>query len=386
MYAALAAGAGAGSQTSAVGRAPKGKVKRRRAAIGASTSTSASSRAAIGAFVTTRSVPAVAHRKPKRHGGCHGIPQSPQTPFKTALLAASRADPKNGSQSQSSGSSKPTVGHVKPAIGGSQQSITHWLEDMRRQALQGATWKSGKLFVDLFSGRRSPVGRQVRRRGGAVLAFDILIDPRFDLSNPMVQETLQRWVQEGLVWGVWLGTECTTWSLASYSKGPGWFNSYRTRQNLWGELKSLSPKAQAKVLKGNADAQFSLKMLRLILKQPLAVAGMENPAGSVIWHLAEFQSLEREPAVHVSTCHYCQYGARWKKPTKFLFVRGAKALAPCKRCQPLAARCSRTKMLHLKLGGGRRHPSSGRLLTQLATEYPLRLAAQLVDCLGAGSS
>ena len=280
----------------------------------------------------------------------------------------------------------PNLRTTQPAIGDKGPSITQWLEDMLQDKLRTAVWKKGQLFVDLFSGKRSPVGRQVGKRGGAFIAFDVLIDARFDLSHPEVEETLMRWIRQGLVWGLWLGTDCTTWSRASYSKGPGWFNSYRTQRNLWGELTSLSPKAKEKVLQGNAHAQFSFRVLRQIADQPLAVAGLENPAGSVIWLLPELQALGKGSRVYQRTCHYCQYGARWKKPTRFLFVGGTKALAPRKLCtQKGQRRCGKTGLPHLQLGGGRRHPSSGKVLTELATEYPPKLAAQLVDCLAGGS-
>ncbi len=71
---------------------------------------------------------------------------------------------------------------------------------MRLERLQGATWKRGKLFVDLFSGVRSPVGRQVAQRGGAYIAFDVLIDERFDLGNPEVMQVLVSWMRNGWIW------------------------------------------------------------------------------------------------------------------------------------------------------------------------------------------
>ena len=274
----------------------------------------------------------------------------------------------------------------KPAIGGSSLSITQWLENMRLERLQGATWKRGKLFVDLFSGERSPVGRQVAQRGGAYIAFDVLIDERFDLGNPEAEQVLMSWMRKGWIWGVWLGTDCTTWSLASYSKGLGWFNSYRTRQNLWGEMAKLTPTAKAKVLEGNTHAQFTIRVLLQVANQPLVVAGLENPAGSVIWHLPELQALGKRDRVFNSTCHYCQYGTQWKKPTRFLFVGCAQALAPCKMCKQSGQICSRTKKAHLKLGHGRCHPSSGKVLTKLATQYPPKLTVQLVDCLAGPAS
>lgn len=282
---------------------------------------------------------------------------------------------------------QPILWTVRPAIGGSHgPSITHWLEEMRQDRLRSAVWRKGQLFIDLFSGRNSPVGRQVGKRGGAFIAFDVLIDVRFDLSNPEVQETLMRWIRQGLVWSVWLGTDCTTWSRASYSKGPGWLNSYRTQHNLWGQLSSLSTHAKEKVLQGNAHLRFSIAVLQQIADQPLATGGFENPASSVIWLLPELQALGEGMRFHKSTCHYCQYGTRWKKPTHLLFVGGAKALAPCKLCQGKAKLCNKTGLPHLQLGGGRCHPSSGKVLTQLATEYPPALAARMVDCLTGGIS
>ena len=276
---------------------------------------------------------------------------------------------------------RPTALGEKPAIGDRQPTISKWLEDMRQDRVQRATWKKGKLFVDLFSGKRSPVGRQVGKRGGAYIAFDILIDGRFDLGHPEVLETLTRWIRQGLVWGVWFGTDCTTWSKASWSKGPGWINSYRSQHHLWGELASLNPKAREKVLQGNAHAHFTMRVLQQVADQPLAVAGLENPAGSVIWQLPEMRALEKGSRFHHSICHYCQYGTRWQKPTRLLFVGGDKALAPHRMCKRKGKTCSKTGLPHLQLGGGRRHPSSGKELTKLATEYPPQLAAKMVDCL-----
>lgn len=324
-----------------------------------------------------RKLPTTTTTSKKKPGRCNDRPQVPVSP--PGSLRA-KTCPAIGDTKRSTPMFSRPGKETRPAIGDDKRSTNQFLEDLRQEKLQGATWKKGQLFVDLFSGKRSPVGRQIGKRGGAVISFDILIDGRFDLRNPQTEHTLMVWIQQGWVWGVWLGTECKTWSLASYSKGPGWFNSYRSKQNLWGEMSSLSLKAQEKVRQGNADAEFTIRVLRKITNQPLAVAGLENPAGSVIWKLPELMALELSSRAHQSTCHYCSYGARWKKPTKLLFIGGAKAQAPRKLCA-----CSPAKLPHLKLGGGRRHPVSGKLLTKLATEYPTRLAAQLANCLAGDS-
>jgi hypothetical protein len=226
---------------------------------------------------------------------------------------------------------------------------------------------------------------EVGRRGGAYIAFDILIDKRFDLTNPEVEKVLWRWIEQGFVWAVWLGTDCTTWSRASYSKGPGWLNSYRRMVNLWGDPNLLSAKAQEKVSQGNKHVLFSLRILDHVARQPSVSvgAGMENPAGSAIWLLPELLALcnSHGGKIHRSTCHYCQYGKPWRKATTFLWVGTPKATAPDKKCHPQGRLCSRTGRPHVRLGQGRCHPSSGKPLTQVAQPYPPKLAAKLVDCL-----
>jgi hypothetical protein len=256
---------------------------------------------------------------------------------------------------------------------------------LRQERLRGATWKKGLLFLDFFSGKTSPMGRQVGKRGGAYISFDVLIDAAFDLANVELQGVVLRWIRNGFVWGVWLGTDCTTWSTASYSKGPGWFNSYRSQRNLWGELAELTPKAKKKVLEGNSHALFSIRVLQEVAHRPLAVAGLENPAGSAIWKLPALEELGEGSRGFCSTCHYCQFGTRWKKPTKFLFIGAARVLAPSARCKAVGRCCSKTKLPHLKLGQGRCHPSSGKLLTRLAMKYPPKLVSQLMECMAGGS-
>ena len=293
--------------------------------------------------------------------------------FQLGHTARDKANPSNGRRSDQTG---PVIGIFGPgaqpkaiadanggksAIGG--ESATQWLQARLQEQLQRATWKKGQVFLDLFSGKKSPMGRQVAKRGGAYIAFDLLIDARFDLNNPEVEQLLLRWLRCGLVWGFWLGTDCTTWSRASYSKGPGWYNSYRSLQNLWGELGQLSPKAKQKVLEGNKHTTFSLRMLEAVANQPTVVAGMENPARSVIWLLPELLALERKypGRIHQSTCDYCQYGKPWRKATTFLWVGTAHDLAPCKKCKPTGRHlCSRTGRAHCLLGQGRKDPSTRR--------------------------
>ena len=228
------------------------------------------------------------------------------------------------------------------------------------------------------------MGRRVQKRGGAFIAFDVLIDKRFDLDDPVVEAVLQEWLGKGMVWGFWLGTDCTTWSRASWSPGGGWFNSYRNQLCLWGALEKLRPKAAERVKEGNRHVKFSLRMLEIAAKTPSIVAGMENPAGSVMWLLPEVLGFEaRYPnRVFRTTCHYCQYGKPWKKPTTFLWVGGDKGLAPQKKCENGKGKvCGRTGQPHSRLGGGRLQPQTGKRMTKVAEPYPPKLAEAMVCCL-----
>ena len=258
-----------------------------------------------------------------------------------------------------------------------------WLESVLGEALRSAVWRRGQVYLALFAGT-DPVGAMVKKMGGAVIRFELELDPRYDLTQPEVQETVLKWIRLGIAWATFLGTHCQTWSLASFSKGPGWLNSFRSRGNLWGALDQLRPEARALVLAGNEHARFSIRVLRCVAQQPLAVGAMENPAGSVIWRLPEVLALQTEwpQKMFKGTCDYCQYGKRWRKRTTVLWVGVDTSLVPQRLCCPRQrGHCSRTGRQHMLLGQGRCHPQSGKPLTKLAQPYPKPLAKKFADCL-----
>lgn len=262
-------------------------------------------------------------------------------------------------------------------------SISAWLESVLQKALQSAVWRPGQVYLALFAGT-DPIGTFIKAKGGAVIRFELEEDSRFDLTRPEVQQTVLKWIRLGIAWATFLGTHCRTWSTASYSKGPGWLNSYRTKSHLWGRLDKLTRKAQVLVSLGNEHARFSIEVLQCVAQQPLAVGGMENPAGSVIWRLPEMQSLQNQwpRKMFLGTCDYCQYGKPWKKRTTVLWVGVNTTLAPQRLCSPRQqGHCSRTGRPHWKLGQGRCHPKSGKPLTRLAEPYPKPLAKEFADCL-----
>lgn len=260
--------------------------------------------------------------------------------------------------------------------------ITVFLQGLLDKALAAATWRKGRIFLSLFAGT-DPIGAVFEFDGGAVVRFDTAIDARLDLEDSMVQEVILRWGRSGIVWASFLGTHCRTFSLASYSKGPGWYNSYRTVSNPWGELAKLGVKQQALVLAGNNHATFSVNFLRLAAAHGIK-AGMENPKGSVLFKLPLVQAIPKEMPgkAFTMTCDYCQYGKPWQKGTTVLWVGVHMDLAPHKCCgAPRGGKCSRTNRPHKKLGNGRMDAKTGKRMTKVAEPYPWPLAKAFALCL-----
>jgi len=263
------------------------------------------------------------------------------------------------------------------------EEVADFLGSLLRGALGSSSGRPGKVFLSLFAGT-DPIGKVFLARGEGVIRFDTQLDARLNLEHLEVQETIFKWMRSGVIWAVWLGTYCRTWSRASFSLGVGWLNSYRTNTHPWGDLDKLSPKAKGLVLSGNQHLRFSLKVLEQAARQGNIVAGMENPMGSVMWRLPQVKALpERMPGrVFPATCDYCQYGVRWKKPTTVLWVGVEGAMAPTKRCvMGRGGRCSRTGRCHIKLGQGRLDPKTGKPMTQVAEPYPPPLAKAFANCM-----
>lgn len=273
--------------------------------------------------------------------------------------------------------------HVPRGLGALPQEAVDFLGSLLEGALRSSHGHPGKVYLALFAGT-DPVGKVFLARGDGVIRFDTKFDARLNLEHLHVQAVIFKWMRSGVVWAVWLGTHCRTWSRASFSLGPGWYNSFRTIAHPWGNMGKLSPKSQALVLSGNEHVRFSLKVLEQAGQQGNIVAGMENPKGSVMWLLPEVQALlGRKPGgqVFLASCDYCQYGVKWKKPTTILWVGVKQDMTPTKHCIMQAGQCSRTGQYHTKLGQGRVDPKTGKAMTQVAEPYPTRLAVAFANCM-----
>ena len=74
-------------------------------------------------------------------------------------------------------------------------------------------WIGGCAFLEIFSGCGKIVGCP-RRAHAPAFGIDICSDHRFDLSRRSVVHAIARLISEGFVVGAWLGTPCSTWTLA----------------------------------------------------------------------------------------------------------------------------------------------------------------------------
>ena len=115
--------------------------------------------------------------------------------------------------------------------------------------------------------------------------------------------------------------------------------------------------------------------MRLCLKYDVPFI-LENPQTSFLWDLPELQALVNRSDCYVRVLDFCQFGTKWKKPTRFLFggIPWSDSEPLQRRCEARGGRCSRTGQKHLILEGP---GPDGRPWTRTAQPYPLELCRML---------
>ena len=95
--------------------------------------------------------------------------------------------------------------------------------------------------------------------------FDFQEGPEFDLGKRRVQDTVIKWVREGRIWYLHLGTPCTPWSIARKSQ-PG----------------------RASVKVSREHVRFTAKLIKLCVDLNIYFS-LENPKTSSLFHQPEIQ-------------------------------------------------------------------------------------------------
>ena len=131
------------------------------------------------------------------------------------------------------------------------------------------------IFLEVFSGCGA-LSKALRRCKLESGELEILNGSQYDISNRDVQLLLLRWLRQGKVWGLHLGTPCTIWSIA------------RTR--VWN-----NPKNRKKEKLGRMFAHFTSELCHLASKLGIPWS-IENPKTSKIWK-GPLHSLHAIPGV-----------------------------------------------------------------------------------------
>ena len=206
------------------------------------------------------------------------------------------------------------------------------------------------MFLELFSGSGG-LSRALRARGFAVVSVDIMNGEHCDLLKPQVYSELKGWILNRMVWGVFAGTPCETFSRARRGKpGAGGFPAPLRSSECPRGLSGLSAADASKLAKGNMLADRAATLLRIADELALPT-GEENPGSSILWLTSQRQRREAREAAKTIVVDHCAYGTSYRARTKFLFtnVRQIPEFAKDKCCG--RGICSFTGHPHEHLSG-----------------------------------
>ena len=174
-----------------------------------------------------------------------------------------------------------------------------------------------RVFLEIFCGCAA-MSRAICALGGAVLCWDICLGPLYDLTVASRRRLICGWIRAGLVWGTHLGTDCKSWSRPQDNGRNGWPGPLRSDSQVMG-LPGLADNDRLKVELGHVLMifSFSVHSLRHRLQLP---ATMENLGRSRIWLTAQCANARRLPRFTEAVFHYCQFGMRWMKETRFIGI------------------------------------------------------------------
>jgi len=161
---------------------------------------------------------------------------------------------------------------------------------------------------ELFSGSRQWSNAMEKVGWCSLRPVDIADDERCDLADPMFFRMVHAVLASGRVELLHLGPPCASFSVAVSPP-------QRSPSEPYG-LCTLSDKARAKV---EAGTHLILAAIELLTVQ-ISVGNrgsLDQPERSQAQWLQEFSGMLVHLNLVTSVCHYCAYGMRWKKPTKF---------------------------------------------------------------------
>ena len=206
------------------------------------------------------------------------------------------------------------------------------------------------------------------------MSFDTLRGAQYNLLLPQVKQLVRSWLASGVVLGVWLGTPCTSWSIACRP-------ALRDRSNIWGYTEVPAHRLPTLTL-GNTTLRFSIVIIKDSLHFEIPCL-LENPDSSLMFHAPPLVALLRHPRCTVARLCMCAYGAPWRKATKIVGWH-ADCSGLNKMCHSRGGKCEFQDRYHAILSG--RDPVTGATWTSLAGRYPSKFSRAAVQILAAAAN
>ena len=201
-------------------------------------------------------------------------------------------------------------------------------------------------------------------RGFSTKLWDIKYGDSHDLGQRKVYDKFRSDLSSKRVLGVCLAPPCSSFSVAHDRGTP-----IISKLHPWG-LPNLENYWQERINIGNVAAKQSLKLCRLCIKYSVPFV-LEHPVSSRIWATPEVKKL-LDSGCFDCVADQCQYGARWRKRTRFLCYNIEDSERLTLRCYGKGV-CSKTGKPHFGLEGGHR--------TKLADRYPPKLCHNIAHVL-----
>ena len=190
--------------------------------------------------------------------------------------------------------------------------------DYLKEKFEEANTSTKKLYLEVFSGS-GKVAKHIESLGHVCIEIDIRCVIPVDVTNQEVADLLIQHITLGRVSGVWLGTPCSSWSLARRGRAGRPGGPLRTiGKFIWGHPDALArPRDKRKIEQGNLLAEVSFQIIRAchLHSTPWAI---ENPGSSRIWKTPIFLEVKSWEGVDVRLTHMCVYGEAYKKPTRIM--------------------------------------------------------------------
>ena len=299
------------------------------------------------------------------------IPKSRRSPEKGPVegLEVSGSLREVGSPSSNNGKPPDEPADTLPAMRGKP-----WGNHVRIQ--KGArVWKRQKqqrYVMDLFAGKGG-VSAACQALGFHAKQWDIIHGPEHDLTDKRVLKRLLQEIRRGRVLAVMMAPVCT-----SFSRARDRTKVIRNHRFPWGiPRRFLSEKEYLSIRLGNTLFRACFAIIEECEKQQIPWL-LENPLSSRCWNLPPMRRIIQQRDTHFIHADFCQFGARWKKPTGFLGKRVSDLHRLTRTCQGKHGICNRTSRPHQLLTG----TGPGNIpWTLVAQPYPKQLCSQIAHVL-----